>query len=102
MFIFLRTYKKHAEDLYSACLYFLFAPPPCLGLVRLDSMFVDEGFGSLDEKALNQALELLATLANDGNRLIGVISHVADLKERIDKKIVVKKAVSGSEIRFEG
>lgn len=72
------------------------------GGVRLDSMFVDEGFGSLDEKALSQALDLLATLANDGNRLIGVISHVADLKERIDKKLVVKKAVSGSEIRFEG
>lgn len=66
------------------------------GGIRLDAMFVDEGFGSLDEKALKQALDLLAALADDGNRLVGVISHVTDLKERIDKKIIISKTASGS------
>ena len=70
------------------------------GGVRLDSMFIDEGFGSLDENALRQALELLAGLA-DGKRLIGVISHVPELKERIDKKIIVRKKLTGSEIEIE-
>ena len=70
------------------------------GGVRLDSMFIDEGFGSLDENALRQALALLTGLA-DGKRLIGVISHVPELKERIDKKIVVRKKLTGSEIEIE-
>lgn len=70
------------------------------GQIRLDSMFIDEGFGSLDENALHQAMNLLSKLA-DGKRLIGVISHVSELKERIDQKIIVKKTVSGSEIRME-
>lgn len=70
------------------------------GGVRLDSMFIDEGFGSLDENALRQALELLTGLA-DGKRLIGVISHVPELKERIDKKIIVRKKLTGSEIEIE-
>lgn len=70
------------------------------GQIRLDSMFIDEGFGSLDENALHQAMNLLSKLA-DGKRLIGVISHVSELKERIDQKIVVKKTVTGSEIRME-
>ncbi|MCD8083298.1 MAG: hypothetical protein LUE86_07320 [Clostridiales bacterium] len=60
------------------------------GGIRLDAMFVDEGFGSLDEDALNQALRALSTLA-DGNRLIGIISHVGELKERIEHKIIVTK-----------
>lgn len=67
------------------------------GQIRLDSMFIDEGFGSLDETALQQAMNLLEKLA-DGKRLIGVISHVAELKERIDQKVIVRKTVSGSEI----
>lgn len=67
------------------------------GQIRLDSMFIDEGFGSLDETALQQAMNLLEKLA-DGNRLIGVISHVAELKERIDQKIIVRKTISGSEV----
>ena len=70
------------------------------GQIRLDSMFIDEGFGSLDENALHQAMNLLSKLA-DGKRLIGVISHVSELKERIDQKIIVKKTVSGSEIQME-
>ena len=57
-------------------------------------MFVDEGFGSLDEDSLRQAMQALAGLA-EGNRLVGIISHVAELKEKIDKQIVVKKDRSG-------
>lgn len=60
------------------------------GGVKLDTMFVDEGFGSLDEESLNQAVKALVSLT-EGNRLVGIISHVADLKERIDRQIVVTK-----------
>lgn len=64
------------------------------GGIRLDTMFVDEGFGSLDEQALQQALQALASLTG-GNRLIGLISHVAELKERIDRQIVITKQRTG-------
>ena len=64
------------------------------GGVRLDTMFVDEGFGSLDEESLQQALNALIGLAQS-NRLVGIISHVAELKERIDRQIVVTKDASG-------
>ena len=64
------------------------------GGVQIDTMFVDEGFGSLDEKSLDQAMKALAGLAQ-GNRLVGIISHVAELKNRIDKQIVVTKDQSG-------
>ncbi len=64
------------------------------GGVKLDTMFVDEGFGSLDEESLDQAMKALSGLA-DGNRLVGIISHVADLKNRIDRQIVVTKGKSG-------
>lgn len=60
------------------------------GGIRLDAMFVDEGFGSLDEDALNQALKALEGLT-EGERLVGIISHVSELKERIDHKIVVTR-----------
>ena len=63
----------------------------CAGGVQIESMFVDEGFGSLDEEALNQAIKALAGLT-EGNRLIGVISHVSELKERIERKIIVTKS----------
>lgn len=66
----------------------------CAGGIRLDSMFVDEGFGSLDEESLEQALKALSGLA-DGKRLVGIISHVSELKERIDNKIIVTKQCSG-------
>ena len=60
------------------------------GGIRLDSMFVDEGFGSLDEESLNQAMKALYSLT-EGSRMVGIISHVAELKERIETKIVVMK-----------
>jgi exonuclease SbcC len=58
--------------------------------IKLDTLFVDEGFGSLDGDALNKAYHTLASLT-EGNRLVGIISHVAELKEKIDKQIIVKK-----------
>ena len=57
-------------------------------------MFIDEGFGSLDEQSLSQAMNALSELSS-GNRLVGIISHVAELKQRIDRQIVVKKDRSG-------
>ncbi|MGN0712800.1 MAG: AAA family ATPase [Anaerovoracaceae bacterium] len=64
------------------------------GGIKLDSMFVDEGFGSLDGESLQQAMQALASLGS-GNRLVGIISHVTELKERIDKQIVVTKEKTG-------
>ena len=58
--------------------------------IRLDTLFVDEGFGSLDTEALNKAYRTLAGLT-EGHRLVGIISHVAELKERIDHQILVTK-----------
>ena len=62
------------------------------GGIQIDTMFVDEGFGSLDEAALSQALKALANLA-DKNRMVGIISHVAELKDSINKKILVTKTM---------
>lgn len=62
--------------------------------IRLDTLFVDEGFGSLDSDALSKAFHTLVGLT-EGNRLVGIISHVAELKERIDKQIVVTKDRTG-------
>lgn len=76
------------------------------GGIALDTMYVDEGFGTLDEEALQQALKALNSLTQ-GNRLIGVISHVEELRRRLDKQVVVtkaeKSAIRGStvEIRTE-
>ena len=64
------------------------------GGIRLDTMFVDEGFGSLDEESLQQAMRALSGLT-ESNRLVGIISHVSELKERIDRQIVVTKEKSG-------
>lgn len=70
------------------------------GEIRLECMFIDEGFGSLDENSLRQAVKVLSKLA-DGKRTVGVISHMAELKERIDKKIIVEKTIGGSNVRIE-
>ena len=67
------------------------------GAIRMDAMFIDEGFGTLDENALRNSLQVLSGLA-DGKRLIGIISHVHDLEERIEKQIIVSKTMTGSRI----
>lgn len=64
------------------------------GGIKIDTMFVDEGFGSLDGESLNQAIQALTSLA-DGNRLVGIISHVSELKEKISNQIVVRKEKTG-------
>lgn len=65
------------------------------GGVEVDVLFVDEGFGSLDEELLRIAVSTLTTLG-ENRRLVGVISHVAELREKIDRKIIVSKAADGS------
>lgn len=67
------------------------------GGVEIDALFIDEGFGALDAESLEQAIQILAGLTA-GNRLVGIISHVSELKERIDRQIVIKKTPSGSKI----
>lgn len=70
------------------------------GGIALDTMFVDEGFGTLDETALNQAMQALLSLT-EGNRLVGIISHVSELRERIDRKLIVTKdPAAGSSVRL--
>ena len=64
------------------------------GGIRLDTLFLDEGFGSLDEESLELAIRVLSGLT-EGDRLVGIISHVAELKERIDRQIIVTKDRSG-------
>ncbi len=64
------------------------------GGIQIDTMFVDEGFGTLDQDALELAFNALAGLS-EGNRLVGIISHVAELKQKIDRQIVVTKEKSG-------
>lgn len=75
------------------------------GGIWLDTMFVDEGFGSLDEESLSQAIRALERLT-EGNRLVGIISHVSQLKERIARKIIVTKSRNqegiGSWVKVEG
>jgi len=67
------------------------------GGVEIDTMFIDEGFGALDAESLEQAIMTLISLTS-GNRLVGIISHVSELKDRIDKKVVIKKGIVGSTI----
>lgn len=70
------------------------------GGVVIDTLFIDEGFGSLDTESREQAINTLHMLTGN-NKLIGIISHVTELKTRIDKKIIVEKGIEGSKIRFE-
>ena len=64
------------------------------GGIQLDAMFVDEGFGTLDEETLQAAMRVLQELTQ-GNRQIGIISHVAELREQIAQQIIVTKDVQG-------
>ena len=65
------------------------------GGVQMDTLFVDEGFGSLDEETLRQAMRALRELS-EGDRLIGIISHVSELRREIDRQIVVKRSKDGA------
>lgn len=68
------------------------------GGIQVETMFVDEGFGALDSESLAQAIEILTALG-DSRRMIGIISHVEELKERIDDQIIVEKTNNGSSIK---
>ncbi len=70
------------------------------GGVIVETLFVDEGFGSLDKDSLEQAIAILKELA-EGNRIVGIISHVEELKECIDKKILLIKSTQGSSIAYD-
>ncbi len=69
------------------------------GKLRLETMFIDEGFGSLDEESRQQAIRILQELAGE-DRLVGIISHVSELKEQIDRKLEIQKDKRGSHIRL--
>ena len=68
--------------------------------INLDIMFIDEGFGSLDDHSRNQAVEVLKQMAG-GSRLIGIISHVTELKQSIDDQLLVSKDDEGSHVRWQ-
>lgn len=70
------------------------------GGIRLDSIFIDEGFGSLDDESLNCAIDTLNDLTGSGNRLVGIISHVNELKNSIGNKIEVTAAKTGSSVKI--
>jgi exonuclease SbcC len=69
------------------------------GGVRIETMFIDEGFGSLDDESRRQAINTLSKLAG-GGRLVGIISHVSELKEQIDRQIVVRRGMTGSTLQL--
>ena len=68
--------------------------------IQLDMMFIDEGFGSLDEHSRNQAVRVLQEMAG-GSRLIGIISHVTELKQEIEDQLLVQKDETGSHVRWQ-
>jgi exonuclease SbcC len=69
------------------------------GGVRLDTMFIDEGFGTLNPESLDHAINCMIDLQNSG-RLVGIISHVPELKERIDAQLEVRATTSSSTTQF--
>ncbi|MBS1348206.1 MAG: SMC family ATPase, partial [Firmicutes bacterium] len=70
------------------------------GGVQMDTMFIDEGFGSLDSDSLEKAINILNQLSGN-NRLIGIISHVSELRERIDRQLIVSKSAVGSTVKVQ-
>ena len=68
--------------------------------VHLDVMFIDEGFGSLDENSRNKAVRVLKDMAG-GSRMIGIISHVTELKQEIEDQLIVSKDEGGSRVRWQ-
>ena len=72
----------------------------CSAAINLDMMFIDEGFGSLDEHSRNQAVRVLQEMA-EGSRLIGIISHVSELKQEIEDQLLVNKDENGSHVKWQ-
>lgn len=70
------------------------------GSIKIDTMFIDEGFGSLDDASRQRAIEILQELAGD-RRLIGIISHVSELKEQMERKLVISKGQNGSRVEWQ-
>ncbi len=70
------------------------------GGIKIDTLFIDEGFGTLDEKTLDDAIRMLQELSG-GSKLIGIISHRTELKESIPKKIIIKKSSKGSSVQMD-
>lgn len=68
--------------------------------IHLDMMFIDEGFGSLDEHSRNQAVRVLKRMA-DKTKMIGMISHVTELKQEVDEQLLITKDQEGSHIRWQ-
>lgn len=68
--------------------------------IHLDIMFIDEGFGSLDDHSRDQAVRVLKEMA-EGEKMIGIISHVTELKQEIEDRLVVSKSDTGSAVRWE-
>lgn len=68
--------------------------------INLDMMFIDEGFGSLDEHSRNQAVKVLMEMA-EGSRLIGIISHVTELKQEVEDQLIVTKDETGSHVKWQ-
>ncbi len=66
----------------------------------MDALFIDEGFGTLDKKSIENAMDILLSLSNT-NKLVGIISHREELKDNIPQKIMVEKTRNGSSIRVE-
>ena len=69
------------------------------GGIKIDALFIDEGFGTLDERSLNDAISMLHELS-ESDKLIGIISHREELKQEISKKILIKKSNKGSRIEM--
>lgn len=68
--------------------------------INLDILFIDEGFGSLDEHSRNQAVKVLKEIAG-GTKLVGIISHVTELKQEIDNQLIVEKDETGSHVKWQ-
>ncbi|HJE61454.1 MAG TPA: hypothetical protein K8V84_23545, partial [Nocardiopsis listeri] len=71
------------------------------GGAEIDTLFVDEGFGTLDEDTLEEVLDVLDRL-RDGGRAVGVVSHVADLRRRVTTRLTVRKSSAGSSVEHHG
>ena len=109
-FVIILTIRKgifhlfRAENLFQASLALALGLSDIIqqrnGGIRLDSIFIDEGFGSLDNDSLASAIETLNDLTGNGNRLVGIISHISELKNSIGNKIEVVGTKSGSSIKI--